>query len=227
VAEDGPASVGGRVLVRTADAKPLIASRTVGEGKTVFVATSLDESWSNFPGRGSDAFVPFTSFTLAHLTSLKTPGGTKQAGDPLVWYPPEAGSGFELVKPPKAGETQPQRERLDRPEARPGEKLTVTATDTSRPGIYRIVADGMPDSKGALFTVNADLRESQNLDNASDADLRKLLGFEPVVIVAGAGTEAAVNQTRVRSEYTPWILMVLLAALVAESIWAWACGRAW
>ncbi|HXD87858.1 MAG TPA: BatA domain-containing protein [Urbifossiella sp.] len=227
VAENGPGSVGGRVLVRTADSKPFISSRVVGEGEAIFVSTSLDERWTNFPGRGSDAFVPFTSFTLAHLTSLKTPGGTKSAGDPLMWYPLEVGSGFELVKPLRVGESQPRRLRLDRPEARPGEKLAVTATDTADPGIYRIVADGMPDSKGALFAVNPDLRESQNLDNASNEDLRKLLGFDPVVIQAGAGTEAAVNQTRTLSEYTEFFLLFLLVALVGESIWAWACGRAW
>jgi len=55
----------------------------------------------------------------------------------------------------------------------------------------------------------------------------KLLDFEPTVIQAGAGTEAAVNQTRVRREWTEWVLLILLFALVAESVWAWTCGRAW
>jgi len=191
------------------------------------VATSLDERWTNFPGRASDAFVPFTAFTLAHLTSLKTPGGTKTAGDPLIWYPPEAEGGFELVKPPKAGEKEPRRVRLDKPDAKPGEKLAITATDTADPGIYRIVQEGKPDSTGPVFAVNADLRESANLETAANTDLIKLLGYEPIVIQAGAGTEAAVNQTRVRREWTEWVLLLLLFALVGESVWAWVCGRAW
>ena len=227
VREDGPGGVVGRVLVRTADTKPFIASRVVGEGEVIFVATSLDERWTNFSGRGSDAFVPFTAFTLAHLTGRKTPGGTKTAGDPLVWYPPEVEGGFELVKPPKAGEKGSRRVRLDRPDARPGEKLTITATDTFDPGIYHIVPEGKPDSAGPVFAVNADLRESANLEIASNQDLIKMLGYDPVVIQAGAGTEAAVNQTRVRREWTEWVLLLLLVALVGESIWAWVCGRAW
>ena len=219
--------VGGRVLLRASDSKPLITSRVFGEGEVIFIGTSLDERWTNFPGRGSDAFVPFTAFTLAHLTGRKTPGGTKTAGDPLVWYPPEAEGGFELVKPPKQGEKDVRRVRLDKPDAKPGEKLAITATDTADPGVYRIVPEGKPDSAGPLFAVNADLRESASLDVATNKDLMKLLDFEPTVIQAGAGTEAAVNQTRVRREWTEYVLLLLLVALIAESIWAWVCGRAW
>jgi hypothetical protein len=200
----------------------------VGEGEVVFVATTLDERWTNFPGRASDAFVPFTQYTLAHRTGRKVPGGTRTAGDPLVWNPPEAEGLFELVKPPRAGEKDGRRVRLDKaraPEA--GQKLTVTATDTADPGLYRIVPEGKPDSAGPVFAVNPDLRESANLDVASAADLTKLLGFEPAVIQAGAGTEAAVNQQRARREWTEWVLLLVLLVAVAESAWAWVCGRAW
>ena len=221
------ANTGGRVLVRTADSKPFITSRVFGEGEVIMVNTTMDEKWTNFPGRGSDAFVPFTSFTLAHLTGRKTPGGTKTAGDPLVWYPPEVEGGFELVKPPKQGEKDVRRVKLDKPEAKPGEKLAITATDTADPGIYRIVPDGKPDSAGPTFAVNADLRESANLEIAENKDLVKLLDFEPTVIQAGASTESAVNQIRVRQEWTEWVLVILLIALVVESAFAWFCGRAW
>lgn len=227
LAESGPGSAGGQVLVRTADQKPFISSRVVGEGEVVFVATTLDERWTNFPGRASDAFVPFTQYTLAHLSARKVPGGTRTAGDPLVWNPPEAEGLFELVKPPRAGEKEPRRVRLDKARAEAGQKLTVTATDTADPGIYRIVAEGKPDSTGPLFAVNPDPRESANLDVASAADLTKGLGFEPAIIQAGAGTEAAVNQQRARREWTEWVLLLVLLAAVAESAWAWVCGRAW
>ncbi len=226
--EDGPGAAGGRVPIRTAGQKPFIASRVVGEGEVVFVATTLDERWSNFPGRASDAFVPFTQYTLAHLTGRKVPGGTRTAGDPLVWNPPEAEGLFDLVKPPRAGEKQVRRVRLDKaraPDA--GQKLTITATDTADPGIYRIVPEGKPDSAGPVFAVNPDLRESANLDVATEAEMSKMLGFEPAVIQAGAGTEAAVNQQRARREWTEWILLLVLLAAVGESAWAWVCGKAW
>jgi len=224
---DGPGAAGGRVLVRTGDGKPFVTSRVVGEGEVVFVATTLDERWTNFPGRASDAFVPFTQYTLAHLTARKVPGGTRVAGEPLVWHPPEAEGLFDLVKPPRAGEKDGRRVRLDRARADAGQKLTLTATDTADAGLYRIVAEGKPDSTGPVFAVNPDPRESANLDVAAAADLTKLLGFEPAVIQAGAGTEAAVTQHRARQEWTEWVLILLLLAAVGESAWAWVCGRAW
>jgi hypothetical protein len=228
VAEGGPGAAGGRVLIRTADQKPFISSRVVGEGEVVFVATTLDERWTNFPGRASDAFVPFTQYTLAHLTGRKVPGGTRTAGDPLVWYPPEAEGLFDLVKPPRAGEKDARRVRLDKARApEPGQKLAVTATDTADPGLYRIVPEGKPDSQGPVFAVNPDLRESANLDVASASDMAKMLGFEPAIIQAGAGTEAAVNQQRARREWTEWVLLLVFLAALAESGWAWVCGRAW
>lgn len=227
VEDTGPNAAGGAVLVRTTDSKPLVASRVVGQGEVVFVATSMDERWTTFPGRSSDAFVSFIQLVMTHLTGRKTPGGTKTAGDPLMWYPPEAEGGFELVMPPKPGEKETRRVRLDKPEVKPGEKIAITATNTADPGIYRIVPEGKSDASGPLFAVNADLRESANLDVASQADLVKLLDYEPTVIQAGAGTESAVNQTRTRREWTEYVLLLLLIALVAESIWAWVCGRAW
>lgn len=217
-------SSGGRVLIRTADAKPFVSSRVVGEGEVVFVGTTLDERWTNFPGRASDAFVPFTQFTLAHLTGRKAPGGNKTAGEPLVWFPPEAAAGYEVLKP------SGKKVRLDKARSvAAGEKLTVTVppNETADAGVYRVVPDGLTEDKGAVFAVAPDLRESANLDGAADADLAKWLGFAPVVIQAGAGTEAAVNEVRVRREWTEWVLLAVLAFLVAESAWAWVCGRAW
>lgn len=226
----GAGSVGGRVLLSTADGKPLVASRVVGDGEVVFVTTSLDEKWTNFAGRGSDAFVPFTQFLLAHLTGRKAGGGNQTAGVPLVWHPAEVGNGagFELTAPPKPGEAGPRKVRLpkDRP-AKPGDRPTVTVPETFDPGVYRLVMDGQADDRGAVFAVGPDLRESANLDSATDADIAKGLGYEPAVVMAGAGTEGAVNQQRVRREWTEWVLLAVLGVLVAESAWAWVCGRAW
>jgi hypothetical protein len=108
-----------------------------------------------------------------------------------------------------------------------GERPSVTAVDTARAGVYRIVAEGDPDRSGPVFAVNPDLRESANLDVASDTDLEKLLGFKPKVIQAGAGTEAAVQEYRMKREWTEIVLVALLLFLVVESAWAWICGKAW
>lgn len=225
--ESGPGATGGRVLARVTDQKPLFASRVVGEGEVVFVSTSLDTRWGTFPAK-SDSFVPFTQFTLAHLTGRKVPGGNRTAGDPLEWFPPDAAKVFEVVQPPRAGEPTPRRVKLEEARAlTPGGRPSVTAPDTARAGVYRIVAEGEPDRSGPVFAVNPDLRESANLDVATDGDLEKMLGFKPAVIQAGAGTETAVAQQRIRREWTEIVLVALLLFLVVESAWAWICGKAW
>ncbi|MBY0512677.1 MAG: BatA domain-containing protein [Gemmataceae bacterium] len=217
------------VLARTADQRPFVVSRTVGDGQVVMLTTTFDERWTDFPGIRGDAFVSFVQFTVAHLSGRKVPGGNQTAGQPIVWYPPEATGNFELVLPPRPDETSPRRVRLGPAGApAPDQRLRVTASDTSESGVYRVVKEGTaPAPVDPVYAVNPDLRESANLDVAADADLATWLGYSPVVIQAGANTEAAVNQVRARREWTEWLLLGLLLLLLGESAWAWVCGKAW
>ena len=41
------------------------------------------------------------------------------------------------------------------------------------------------------------------------------------------GTQAAVDNQRLKSEWTVYVLVALLLFLVVESVWAWVCGKAW
>ena len=234
--EDGPGSAGGRVLVRTTDQKPFLASRVVGDGEVVLCASSLDETWGNFPAK-TEAFLPFVRFALVHLTGRRVAGGTRVCGEPLVWFPPVADGVFELVKPPTFDPANPAvnpdtatglRVKLGPAVAvGKGDRPSVTAADTAQPGVYHLVAEGKPAGSGPLFTVNPDLRESANLDVATDADLEKWLGFKPAVVRAGTDTASAVQDVRTRREFTEWLLLALLLLLLAESAWAWSCGKAW
>jgi Aerotolerance regulator N-terminal/von Willebrand factor type A domain len=217
----------GRVLIKSTEGRPFLASRVAGEGEVIVTTTSLDERWGKFPSEAR-AFVPFTRYLLNHLTGRKVPGGTSMAGSPLVWLPPEgAKTEYELVKPAKPGEKFRQRVRLEASEARDGQKAAVTATDTARAGLYHIVPLGKADDAGPLFAVNPDLRESADLTVATDTDVENWLGFRPPIIPAGAGTESAVSQLRTRTEWTVYVLLALLILLVVEGVWAWSCGRAW
>lgn len=232
--ETGPGAAGGRVLMRTTDGKPLIASRVVGDGEVVFFATSLDESWGRLMSEGSLAG-PMNMYILSHLTARKVPGGTRKVGDVLTWHPAEEGA-YELVKPrPRgdrgAGAARP-RVKLGEPK-REGDRLTVGTADTLAAGEYAIVPVGAPDptslvsESGITFAVNPDLRETENLDLLADADAEKVLGFRPTILQAGAGTEAAARDRRTRGELTEYLLLFLLLLLVGEAAWAWLCGRAW
>jgi hypothetical protein len=106
-------------------------------------------------------------------------------------------------------------------------RRTVTTTETQRAGIYHIVPLGKADDAGPMFAVNPDLREAEQPTVARDEDLETLLGYRPPVVQAGADTQAAVADLRTRSEWTEYVLLVLLLVLVGEAAWAWLCGRAW
>jgi hypothetical protein len=215
-----------QVLARTTDYKPLIVSRVVGEGEVVMITTSLDERWGKFPSDGRVS-IPLTRYMILYLTNRKIAGGTSHAGDPLVWHTSESSSSFDLVKPSVKGEHARQRIKIDAPEVEPGQKRTVTATDTLRAGVYNIVPAGRADTDGPLFAVNPSQDETKNMNLASDEDVRSWLGHNYPIIQSEANTEAAVNQIRTRSEWTVWILLLLLFLLVGEAVWAWTCGRAW
>lgn len=232
IEEASPDAAGGRVLVRTTDGKPLVTSRVVGEGEVIFFATALDETWGSRMMSDGQLAIPMTTYLVSHLTNRKVPGGTRMAGDTLAWVPNVTAPGFELVKPRprnvKAGgdKTRP-RVKIGEPRAEPGQKPTVSTTDSLVAGEYAIVPVGAPENEGVAFAVNPDLRETENLDLISDFELEKTLGFRPTVIQAGAGTETAVRERRTRGEWTEWVLLALLLLLVGEATWAWFCGRAW
>lgn len=217
------------VIARTTDQRPFLVTRTVGEGQVVMLTTTFDERWTDFPGVRGDAFVSFVQFTIAHLSGRKVPGGNQTAGQSIVWYPPDATGNFDLILPQRPDETSPRRVRLGQAQTpEPGQRLSVIAGDTADAGVYRIVKEGLAAAPvDPMYAVNADLRESANLDVANEADLALWLGYAPTVIQAGANTEAAVNEVRSRREWTEWLLLGLLLLLLGESAWAWFCGKAW
>jgi hypothetical protein len=233
--ETGPGSRGGQVLLRTTDGQPLVASRVVGDGEVIFFATSLDETWGRLMSEGALA-APLNMYLLAHLTSRKVPGGTRQAGDVLTWYPRQPEAGFELILPrprrDKSVSTERPRIKLG-PGQWDGERWVVSTTETLVAGEYAIVPvggaapAGLMSETGVVFAVNPDLRETENLQLATDSELEQLLGARPTVIPAGAGTESAVRERRTQGEWTEYVLVFLLLLLVGEAAWAWFCGRAW
>ncbi len=210
---------GGRVLMRLGDRTPWLTGRTLGEGEVLFVGTSLDVSWSDFPAKGG-AYLPFVQMVLSHLTGKTTSGTNRTAGEPIVWHPPEAPGGFDLVKP------DGQRVKLGKAQGGDGDtKLTVTTPDTTVAGVYRIEMEG--DDKSARFAVAPDLRETVNLDSLSDAEAEDVLGFRPVLLIAGADTQNSVTAERSRRELTVLLLLVLFLLALVEGGWAWLCGKAW
>jgi hypothetical protein len=212
---------GARVLMRLTDQKPFLTSRLLGDGEVVFVATALDAGWSNWPSRAG-SYLSFVQLTLSHLTGKATSGVNKIAGEPLVWHPTDAPRGFEILRP------DAKRVKLGKAQGgQDGKKLTVVAPETSLAGVYRIGLEGEDPPSGPRFAVAADLRETEALELLTDSEAEEMLGFKPVLLLAGSGTEGTIAAERSRREWTVWVLLLVFIAAVTEAVWAWFCGKAW
>lgn len=215
-AAEDPASLG-RVLVRLSDQTPLVSAKPVGSGEVVFIHTSLDETWTNWPGTAAGtSYVATIRFLLSHLTGRAGKGGNLTAGEAITWTPPDANTEYDLAKP------DGKRVRVGKAV---GEgKPTLTTTDTAVAGDYRLQPVGFQTDDAPRFAVNPDLRESDSLDVLGDDQVEGKLGFRPVLTVAGKEAETA-GQFRSTSELTIALLLLLFVLACGESAWAWYCGR--
>lgn len=216
------ATAGSRVLMRLTNGQPWLTAKTIGEGEVVFITSPLDATWGNWPAKAG-SYLSFTQFTLSHLTGQATVGANRIAGQPLIWRPAELDpKGYELVRP------DDRREKITDIQAGDADtKPTVTATATDNAGIYRIEPIDKPLRTPPQFAVAPDLAESDQLDAYTTPEMEQILGFEPLLVLAGDGTGAELTAQRSRREWTIWILLGLLTVTVCESGWAWMCGRAW
>jgi hypothetical protein len=210
----------GRSLMRFVDGTPAIASKAVGEGEVLLLATTLDARWSNWPAKAG-SYVSLVQFALAHLTGKGTQLRNRVAGEAIVYQPPAEGAGFDVVLP--GG----KKTRLAKPGLDGQGKLTVAHTETATAGIYAIEAVGDQPMTVARYAVVPDLRESDDLTGLSDADVTTALGFAPMMLQAGTGDERQIATERSRREWTIGVLLTLFAIAVAEAVWAWRCGKAW
>lgn len=213
---------GGRVLMRLTNQEPWVAARTVDRGEVVFAATAFDESWSNWPAKAG-SFVSFVQLTLSHLTGRASSDGNRVAGQPLVWHPEEASRELELIR-------LADRKRTPLGPAQVGDggqKLTATASDVTVAGVYQMGFAGDNPPSGPRFAVAPDLRESEALAVLSDGEAEELLGFKPVLLLAGVDGDSGLATERSRREWTVWVLLLLFVVAVGEAGWAWRCGKAW
>ena len=123
----------------------------------------------------------------------------------------------------------------------------VTADELFRAGVYRLSPDAennqvvnkslQSSSKkkslvagtddGVPFAVVPDLRETENLEPWTNQQIDERLGFKPIHLTAGDDVAVFSGAERQNREWTPWLLMVVLAVAFVETGLAWLCGRPW
>ncbi len=211
-----------RVLLRTGTGTPLLASRRAGAGEVLFVTTSADPRWCDWPLRHT--YLPFVHAALGHLLGGTSEPHNRTAGEPLRWRPSAADAGRVHFAVGPDG----RRVRLGVAELVDGLPAVSTAR-TSRAGIYRIAPEAPADreAEGAIFAATPDLRESEDLEALGDRQLDERLGFPVHHLVAGDDLTVFQGAERLKREWTLWILLAVLAIALFETALAWHCGRGW
>jgi hypothetical protein len=117
--------------------------------------------------------------------------------------------------------------RLGLPEPVEGRPL-VTSADTPLAGVYQLLpADAAPSgSEGVPFALAPDAQEGTDLEALTDDQLNERLGFTPAHLTVGDDLRAFAGSERLKREWTPWLLAVVLALGVFEAVLAWWCGQA-
>ncbi len=209
----------GRVLLRFNNGLPMLASKQVGNGEVLLLTTSADRQWSYL--YYVPAFAPFVNGCIAHLIERSTATFNRTAGEPLRWIAPDANKKYYLAKP------DDKRAYLGEPKSPDDSPPTVTAHDTGKAGVYRILAENQSDYDSVRFALNPDLRESESLETFANEQIDAQLGFKPVHLTTGFDGSEFTGTERSRNEWTIWVLAGLLIFGFGELIWAWVCGRSW
>jgi hypothetical protein len=225
------------VILRYANGKPAVVSRKVDAGEVLLFATSADlgwktgsadPTWTNWPIL-LGMYVPFLDASLSHLLHGQTQNHNLVAGQTLNWYPSDQTSlAYTLVQP------DGKEVRLGLPE-KVDDRPVLTATDLPKAGIYRLKTTALSpaepvEDKSKIdvpLGVVPDLRESDDLETLTNAQLDERLEFQPIHLTAGDEAAVASTTERTNREWTMWILILVLLLALGESALAWWCGSAW
>jgi hypothetical protein len=154
--EPVPDSPDRSVVLRFESGAPALVERSVGKGRVLLLATSVDREWTDLPIR--PGFLPLLQESARRLVGASDTEATPSI---LVGQTRE----LALAADDRRLEvTKPDGSVWVSKNERPGAGRTVAFVDSDEPGVYRVSAAG-PD--GALvprpadgFVVNVDVRES-------------------------------------------------------------------
>ena len=203
---------GANVPARFDDGSPAIVERTVGSGKLVVWASSLDNNWTNLPLQ--PVFLPFVHQLGKHVGRYADPRASYAAGEVL-----DLSRHGELTAPFIAGRANDTTTELVL-QAPSGARQRVTATGPNHlitlreQGFYELRGRDTPVGGGRPIAVNVD---------ASEADLSHLDPQDLVLAVTTPTSEhqlssdvnTATPQEQERRQHLWWYLLLLALFLMA------------
>jgi hypothetical protein len=183
-----------RVLMRLADATPLMIERAIGDGRVLVFTSSVDRGWNDLPVQ--PAFVPLMAGIANHL--LGGAGFTSEA---------DLGSTLAVRALGLAGG------QIFDPRGEPALGLGAGSDDVvlDQVGFYEVVGGGVTE----VVAVNFDPRES-DLTSIDAPTLDRWRGLGVRADDQAQSAVAAVEET-VPSSLGPWLVLLLLALVVMES----------
>ena len=196
------------VVMRFSNSAPALVERSVGDGRVMLLATTVDRDWSDLAIR--PGFLPLMRQIVLYL------GGALDEGGPRILHVGDArtirvarGSEAVFVEPPALLVPRGARVKLDVPAG----ALDVVFRGTDAPGLYRVftrAAGGEARERAEeRFTVLIDPAES-NLERASQALLEQ---SSPVGAVTRT-SEAADSDIAL----WPWLLGAAVLLILVEAL---------
>ncbi len=217
--QDGDATTDGRVLLRFNDGKPLLLTRSLGDGRILFYTTTVDLSWSFLPI--SKLFGPFINGMVSELIEKSARELAVFAGSNISWKPANKDEVYYLVNPKE------ERTLIYPLPNQKNEQPSSVIGGSDLPGLYRIVDTSEMEESAFRFVVNPNIEEGDDLDPITTEALDQQLGFHPIQLDVGFDGSEFTGTERSRNEWTIWLLSLLLIFALGETLWAWKCGRAW
>ncbi len=199
-------------------------------GRVVLITTTVNADWNNWPT--SPSFAPLMQELLYYASAARLREQLLQVGEPIELYLPNVVGGAEATINTPDGRTETARlESQD-------ESAVLRWTDTDISGVYSVVVGKHP--RQHLFAVNVPaVNEAQQLSEsdltrASREDLQKTYPEWEIQVVTDLGQVKHAPPAEGEPErmllplgdlVARWLLLFVLALLVAEIVLAWHFGH--
>jgi hypothetical protein len=207
--------------------KPAVVAGRFGEGRTLWVATSLDNGWLARPV----FFVPsFLMDASLYLTRPAGAGRNLDLGGILRVTAPADAEQVRIVPPDGGALTPTRRTGADRSEEQGTTRVEYEFEGVGRRGIWRATWEttsgaGEPERVVEAFAVNVDPEEGL-LASARRSDLAdETLSRLDLVFLDSYGDVGSEIEEAREGELSRLLLYLLLGVLLLESVLAMALGR--
>jgi uncharacterized membrane protein len=205
-------------------------------GRVVLLTSTVNTDWTGWPRQGN--FVWFMQELLAHAAAGRLREQATTVGDTIEEYLPgginvEGQEGKEVTV-----QTPDGRREKTRTVAR-DDAVLWRWSDTDVSGVYRAVIGSSPEERLLAVNVPADTDDQRatesDLTRVGTEELQKTYPEWDIQVVrdpgeavhdgkaSGAGVE--VQRQKVGSAIARWLLLLVLALLIAEVILAWYFGH--